>query len=301
MAVGANKRTNRALFRKSNKGFSVGLFILASMAFILIERSHYPGIAYLRSVLDELFAQPIAGVRLVISEISDGTSFVGDIINVHSENNRLKEEVERLRNWRATAEALGLENKRLQDALKAHVIRQKIVATPRVISMISGAYARGARIYAGLAQGLENNMTVVDGQGLVGRVMNVGISISEILLITDLNSRIPVRIERSRQNGIAAGSNEALLSLEFLPLNPDVQVGDRVLTSGDGGVFAPDLLVGTVEKIEDDRIYIKPASRLNDLNFVTVVTTNAQEDQQKQEEQLEKNQQDNDSQDKGDR
>ncbi len=266
-----NKSVNRALFKKSNKLTSLILFLLLSALFLVFERTSYPGIALIRATLDDLFAPPISGVNAIMRKTSDSFSFIGDIIDVYEENERLNEEVSRLEEWRSVAERLALENQRLIDLLQVKSLPHEILVSPRVISLIGGAYARSALVNSGRNDGVESDLTVVDGTGLIGRTIHVGFTTSEVLLLTDINSRIPVRVERSGDNGIAIGTNNSDLRLAFLPLNPDIQVGDRILTSGDGGIFRPDLVVGTVTSIEEGTIHVTPQSRLSNLNFVSIL------------------------------
>ena len=237
----------------------------------MFERTSYPGIALIRATLDDLFAPPISGVNAIMRKTSDSFSFIGDIIDVYEENERLNEEVSRLEEWRSVAERLALENQRLIDLLQVKSLPHEILVSPRVISLIGGAYARSALVNSGRNDGVESDLTVVDGTGLIGRTIHVGFTTSEVLLLTDINSRIPVRVERSGDNGIAIGTNNSDLRLAFLPLNPDIQVGDRILTSGDGGIFRPDLVVGTVTSIEEGTIHVTPQSRLSNLNFVSIL------------------------------
>ena len=112
---------------------------------------------------------------------------------------------------------------------------------------------------------------VTTRKGVVGRVLMVGAAASRVLLITDFNSRVPVRVERTGQNGVAVGRNSQLLSLQFLPVDMDVVVGDRILTSGDGGVFPPDLPFGEVVAVADAAVDIRTLADLENLDFVRIL------------------------------
>ena len=102
-------------------------------------------------------------------------------------------------------------------------------------------------IDAGAEQGVDTGMPATTPEGLVGRVVDVGARSARVLLITDFNSRIPVVVEGSGDQAILEGDNRPLPALRFLPLNPGFAVGDRVLTSGHGGLLPPGLPVGRIE------------------------------------------------------
>ena len=114
-------------------------------------------------------------------------------------------------------------------------------------------------------------MAVMTPPGMIGRVIAVGHRSSRILLLTDLNSKIPVIVERSGDQALLAGDNSAEPKLEFLPLNPRFQVGDRVITSGRGGVLPAGLMIGEISRIEGTRVAVRPAVDWQAIDFVAVL------------------------------
>jgi rod shape-determining protein MreC len=113
-------------------------------------------------------------------------------------------------------------------------------------------------VNAGADQGVAKGMAAVNERGLVGRVIEVGRRSARVLLLTDFNSRVPVMVEPSRDQAILAGDNSREPALVFLPLNPRLSVGDRVVTSGRGGVLPPGLAVGVVSRIDDHKVTVAP-------------------------------------------
>jgi rod shape-determining protein MreC len=111
---------------------------------------------------------------------------------------------------------------------------------------------------------------VLTGEGLVGRVLEAGQRVSRVLLITDLNSRIPVRIERTRVRAILVGDNTDRPLLEYLPSHDVVAPGDRVVTSGDAGVFPPGLAIGEVVAVTETGVRVRPFVDWNRLELVRV-------------------------------
>ena len=91
-----------------------------------------------------------------------------------------------------------------------------------------------------------SGQAVVTGEGLAGRVAEVGDNSARVLFVTDVNSRLPVQVERTRERAILAGDNSALMRLTLAQSVAGVQRGDRIVTSGDGGSFPVGIPVGEV-------------------------------------------------------
>ena len=96
-------------------------------------------------------------------------------------------------------------------------------------------------------------MAVVVSEGVVGRVIEVSAHTAKVLLISDPNSAVDVIIQRSRAQGILEGRVEEFGILKYIQKSDDVQMGDKVITSGLGGIFPKGLIVGTVTKVERKR------------------------------------------------
>jgi rod shape-determining protein MreC len=106
---------------------------------------------------------------------------------------------------------------------------------------------------------------------MVGHVIDIGKKTTRVLLLTDINSRIPVMAETSREHGMAAGANSDTLSLLYLPENSKLQVGEKIVTSGDGALIPPGLPIGVVSKIEKGAVTIQPFADWYRLEYVSVI------------------------------
>ncbi|WP_272944962.1 rod shape-determining protein MreC [Kordiimonas gwangyangensis] len=216
--------------------------------------------------------QPIRAVQAGLERIAG----VGDI---YAENETLRDENDRLRQWREAAMQLARENERLRLMLKVPGREVPPAATARVIGVGGGAFERNVLISAGTSDGVRRNLPVVDETGVIGRTIQVGRWTSRVLLVTDLNSRIPVRLERTGDLAIAEGQNEAFLMLRFLPEEVVVKEGDRILTSGHGSVFPPDLPVARVSEVGEGYIRLEPLGILGKLDYVRVLDYHAVPDE----------------------
>src|SRR5262249_48700346 len=161
-------------------------------------------------------------------------------------------ENERLLNWQQTALKLASENRRLRELLKLTPDPAATFITARVIASSGGAYVRSLMVRAGSANGVARGQAAVAGEGLVGRVSEVGSRAARVILVTDLNSRVPVVVEGSQQRAMLTGDNSERPFLRYLDTSAQLKVGDRVVTSGQGGVFPPGLPVGVVASLDGD-------------------------------------------------
>lgn len=219
-------------------GAAFGLMLLGKADMVLIERARVAVVDAVAPVL-AMVAEPVAAVE-------GGVSDVEALMNLRAENARLRAENARLLRWETAARNLKAENGSLRDLLNFRGARPLNFVSGRVISDGSGAFVRSLLVGIGSQDGLRKGLAAVSGHGLVGRVAEVGERSARILLITDLNSRIPVMLEGSRERAVLAGDNSDLPQLLYVGEEVRVQPGERIVTSGDGGAFPPGLPVGVV-------------------------------------------------------
>ena len=212
----------------------------------------------------ETVAQPLAAVGNVIDR---ARGFIG----TYEENRRLVRENERLLQWQQAALDLTADNEKLRSLVNAVPTASVAYVTARVIANSGGAYVRTVMIDAGSDQHLARGQAAITGEGLIGRLTEVGTRAARVLLITDLNSRIPVVIDGSRTNAVLAGDNSERPRLVYLSTSDAVKIGDRVVTSGEGGVFPPGLPVGVVSAIDAGGPRIEPFVELSQLGYLMVV------------------------------
>lgn len=199
------------------------------------------------------------------------------LVDLKQENTRLKDEIKYLNSSLiSSAEALR-ENVRLSLLLDL----RKTVREPTVAAMVIGEdvtpWFRSLTIDRGADDGIREGMPVLAADGVVGQTVKVTANSSRVLLLTDHASGIASMIQRSRARGVVKGRGDNLCSLEFAMRGEDVQVGDQVVSSGIGGVFAKGLPIGEVTMVKKGEygifqtITIRPAVRIEHLEEVLVV------------------------------
>jgi len=216
-------------------------------------------------------------VAPVLDALSRPIGVANDLIehgrNVYGlalENRTLREENARLMQWQAVARQLEAENAVLRNLTGFVPETAATEVSARVIGASGGAYVRSVLVAAGARHGVRKGQAAVAGAGLAGRVTEVGDRSARVLLITDLNSRIPVVVESSRDQAILAGDNSDRPRLDYLRANARVSPGDRVVTSGIGGIFPPGIPVGVVVGT-DGGLRVQPPIDWDRLEFLRLV------------------------------
>lgn len=242
---------------------AAGLMVLGKFEVVAVERARIAIADSVAPVLD-VMSRPVEAV-------SNAAENVRGAIHMYHENARLERENLRLRHWEQVARRLAAENAALRGQLGVVPEPEPRYVSARVIGDSSGPFVRTLLINAGRGDGAVKGAAAITSAGLVGRVVQVGERSSRLLLVTDLNSRVPVRIEGRGTRAILAGDNSARARLTFLPGGSKVEIGDRVVTSGHGGVFQPGIAVGQVVAIEDDVPRVMPFIDWDRLDFVRLV------------------------------
>ncbi len=241
---------------------AIGLMMLGKAETLLIERVRTGVIDVVAPIMDVL-SRPAAKVTAFIDDMRHLTELRG-------ENQQLRLQNGRLLQWQAAARKLSTENATLRELLNIVPDSRVQYASARVFGDSVAVFARSVLINAGGRHGVAKGQAVVTGEGLAGRIISVGDGSARALLITDLNSRIPAIIEESRDRAIVAGDNSGRPRLTFIGRDNRVELGNRVVTSGHGGVFPPGLPVGVVSEIKSGVIRVQPFVRFDRLEFVRI-------------------------------
>ena len=242
---------------------AVGMMILGKVDVLLMES--------VRAHVTDTVAPILDALSRPVDSVSKAIDHVRELADLRKENDRLRQNQARLMQWQAVARKLEAENKVLKDLLNYVPGPEPSFITARVIADSGGAFAHGLILNAGARDGVVKGQAAITGNGLIGRVAGVGDRSARILLIADLNSRIPVLVGSDRTRAILAGNNSDHPKLIHLTSGETVSAGDRIITSGHGGAFPPGLPVGQVASVNDGGINVLPFVQRSRLDIVRLL------------------------------
>ncbi len=252
------------------KKFALVFLFLTAFVLMLVNKTDTVIIDKTSSVATDVVSPMIDVLVIPAKMLAKGYDYFRDLKQIHKDNQRLKEENQRLNVIYDRYRALEIENKLLSELLNYVTPPEMELVTGRVIAEEGDAFSHSMIAYTG-DEKVKKGQVAMAEKGVVGRVDRVGINYARVILITDINSKIPVMVEKSRVRGILSGDNTNLPKLIFIPLDAGISVGDRIVTSGVAGVFPTGLPVGRVVSVRKGEITVKPFSNLEQLEYIKLV------------------------------
>jgi rod shape-determining protein MreC len=251
--------------------FAFLLLVAAALSLMVIGKTEIVAVERVRATVTDAFTPILNLLTSPTDALVEGIDNLRELGDLRAANARLRAEQERLLHWQAAARQLETENRELRDLLNLVPPSQIRYVSARVIGDLGGAFVRSVLVDAGSRDGVRKGQAAITGEGLAGRVFEVGNRAARLLLLTDINSRIPVVIERTRDRGVVAGNNSEQLRLLYLDPEVEVEIGDRIVTSGHGGAVVPGLPVGVVTAVNDLEIRVQPFVDWDRLEYVRML------------------------------
>jgi len=265
------------LDKGTKQKFSLFVLVVLSIIFIFIETIEARPLNYLRSFIKDTIYRGSLIVSVPSKSFSDISDFIGNHINVYNNYAQLKKENEELKNNISNSDFLELENTQLRKLIEEQVAAESNFVSARVIIDKQSPYLNSFIINIGSNKNIKNGMAVLDGENFIGRIVDVNFFSSRVLLVSDLNSRIPVIAEPSTLHAILSGHGKDKPTLDYLPEHHNIQNGDKIYTSGKEGIFEPGVPIGKVI-IEDNLVKVLLFSDLNQISFINVDLSNLEKD-----------------------
>ncbi len=249
----------------------LGVACVLLLAIFLVWRIDNARVEALRmSLVDRL----VPSFDWTLRPIANATQMIADLraySRVYDQNEELRRELQRMQGWREAALQLEQKNARLLALNNVRLSPRMTFVTAEVLSDSGSPFRRSVMVNVGRADGVTDGSAVVDGLGLVGRVAGVGERSARVILLNDGSSRVPASILPSGQRALVSGDNSLAPTLEFLDQADELTPGDRVVSSGDGGLYPPDLLIGQIVVAADGRQRVRLAADNRRLEFVRVL------------------------------
>ncbi len=267
------------VYRRGNRRAILVLLVITSVVLITLDVRGSGPIGDARGVARDVIAPVASTADRVFSPVGDWLGGVIHAGSLEDENARLRRELEELRGNAAQNRAFESENEELSKLLDLPYTEDRDAIAARVVSGSPGNFEWTVQIDRGTSHGVSEEMAVVTGAGLVGRVVEASGDRATVLLIRDPESGVSVVTETERTTGIAQGrAGETKLELDLVDPAAQVDEGELVFTSGsEGSRFPPNIPVARVESVTKQRgklqqdIVLKPLVDLDSLEFVKVL------------------------------
>jgi rod shape-determining protein MreC len=257
------------------------LFVAVTIAHIILISAQVNtrrGVPMLEAVTFGVFAEVQRASTSVIEGVQHGWQNYFALQQVRRENEQLRHENGQLQVQLQQERALSTQTRSLQQLLE---LRQRTTLSTTAASVIAGGASPDFRTFTidkGTRDGLRPDMAVIAPTGVVGRIIMPSVRASKVQLLIDRNAAAGAIVERSRAQGVVLGTGGDKLKFEYVPGAADVQVGDRVVTSGIDGIYPKGFAIGQIESIHKgagvfSAIVVKPVVEFSSLEEVLVVLT----------------------------
>ncbi len=267
-------------WRRIGPRVASGLLVSAAILCLGLNRADPELVERLQTGASEVTSPAFLFLSRPLQSLHDWLDSIGQWRAVYQQNQDLRQNNQRLLAWQDTALRLEAENAALRAEL--HVAPDPAISeiTTRVIGDPAGGFVQSILLAAGTSAGIEKGQPAVaaasiSGQpalgALVGRVVQAGDSSSRLLLLTDVNSRVPVVLDQSHVHAILGGDNSDRPQLMLLPAGVSIAVGERVVTSGNDRRLPPGIAVGVVVSNDENGVRVAPMADLSRLEFVSVL------------------------------
>ncbi|MES0863844.1 rod shape-determining protein MreC [Ruegeria sp. SCPT10] len=271
----AKDRSQRDDYTTPLRRLLLGIVVLCLLGIFLVWRIDSPRVERFRAqVVDAV----VPSMEWAMVPVTATVNLVRDFQSYQSlseQNQELRSELRLMRAWKEAALQLEQENARLLDLNNVRLDPRLTYITGVVMADSGSPFRQSVLLNVGARDGIVDGWATMDGIGLVGRISGVGPDTARVILLTDASSAIPATIQPSGQTALIAGDNTPAPAVEFLENRELVRPGDRVTTSGDGGVFPAGLLVGQIAEDPGGRLRVRLSADFERLEFLRVLRFNA--------------------------
>ncbi|NDK33720.1 rod shape-determining protein MreC [Rhodovulum sulfidophilum] len=255
----------------------IGGTVFVLVALFVLWRIDSPRVERMRAALID---RVVPGFDWAMAPITKGAELIEGFqsyARLAEQNQELRRELRQMKAWKEAALQLEQENAKLLDLNNVRLDPSLTYVTGVVMADSGSPFRQSVLLNVGARDGILDGWATTDGLGLVGRVSGVGKTTARVILLTDSNSRLPVTIQPSGQRAVLSGDNSSAPVLDFVEDPALVRPGDRVVSSGDGGVFPAGLLVGHLALGRDQRLRVRLAAEYDRLEFLRVLRSHANE------------------------
>lgn len=258
-------------FRVFIRKLLVAALFVSALMFMMLSKADTLILNKITNSVSQAFSPVIQVMQFPAEVVYAVYDKVRDITLVYSENKRLKDENLDLLMLKNQVRTLKAENKLLGQMLNYTPPPEASFVTAKIVAEEGDGFSHSLIAYTDNAEQVRKGQVVLGAESVVGRVESVSGSYVRVLLFTDINSKVPVILERNRIRGILSGDNTTVPKLMFTAAGADIKEGDMVVTSGVAGVFPTGLPIGVVSKITKGAIAVETISDIERLEYIKIV------------------------------
>ena len=264
-----------AFLKKGNQQrFSLIALILFSIFIIVLGKYNFKGVNFLKLSIKEVVYRTTFIVSVPENFVISSYQTINDHFSLYSNYKNLKKDYESLKATKLNADFLKSENEALKSKID-DVSTQSSELLAKVIIDKKSPFLRSVIVNRGSKDNVILGMAVLDGKFLVGKVVEVNYSTSRVLLLSDLNSKIPVSIEPNGVQSILSGTGSSFGEIQYIKEDYELENDSEIFTSGSGGIFRSGIPIGKTIGDEEsglDTIKIKFHSDFSQLRLVKIVS-----------------------------
>ena len=262
-----------AFLKKENKQrFSLVGLIFFSVVLIILSNLNFVAINYIKSGLNEIVYRISFIVSIPEKQLQKSITIINEHVSMYSEYKVMENKIRQLENNNLNSNFLQSENSRLKRLIDEYITESdELVA--KVLLDKDSPFLKSIIVNKGSKDKVSLGMAVLDENYLVGKIVEVNYSTSRVLLISDLNSKIPVIIEPGNVQSILSGSGKNHGEIQYFKSSNEISSENIVFTSGSGGIFKAGIPVGKIENVRINKNYVtRFLSNLDQLTFVKLVS-----------------------------
>lgn len=265
-----DRQTQTDYFAPVRRAITV-ILLLGLFGLFVLWRIDSPRVEKFRALVIDTFVPSFEWVLRPMTSVVKLAKDYQSYEKLLEQNKELRRELQQMKSWKEAALQLEQENARLLDLNQLRVDSKLTHVSGIVVADSGSPFRQSVLLNIGSRDGIQDGWAAMDGLGLVGRISGVGSSTSRVILLTDNASQIPVIIQPSGQRAILMGDNSFAPPVEFIENVDLVRPGDRIVTSGRGGVLPTGLLIGTLALDPNNRLRARLAADYERLEFLKVL------------------------------
>jgi rod shape-determining protein MreC len=249
----------------------LGVLCLCLLAIFLVWRIDSPRVERFRAQVTDKVVPSMGWAMVPVTGMVNLVRDFQSYQRLADQNQELRGELRRMQAWKEAALQLEQENARLLDLNNVRLDPRLTFVTGVVLADSGSPFRQSVLLNVGARDGIRDGWAAMDGIGLVGRISGTGRNTARVILLTDAASAVPALIQPSGQKALVAGDNTARPLIDFLENRDLVHAGDRVVSSGDGGVFPAGLLIGQIAADTAGRLRVRLSADYERLEFLRVL------------------------------